>query len=205
MGEFSVGHAGFMSLGAYASAVLTVAGFPGNSVGISAWRARRRTGRGLGRVPARAALVQDPRRLPGDRHSGVPDDRQVGPREHALWAGRAACSASTPLTTLPWTFFCVVATLWVIRNLVYSQVRARRGRHPRGRDRRQRDGRAHARGEDPRLRRLLLLRRRRRGALCPPAAVHQSVDLRHHQVDRDPGDGLPRRHRARSAARSSAP
>ena len=77
MGEFSVGHAGFMSLGAYASAVLTTKWLPD-----APWAFFPSVLFG-GMVAASigfllAVLSFKTRRLSRDHHSGVLDDRKVG-------------------------------------------------------------------------------------------------------------------------------
>ena len=49
-----------------------------------------------------------------------------------MWGDREDLLGIDKYTTLVWTFFWVVVTLWVIRNLDLFEVRARRGGHSRG-------------------------------------------------------------------------
>ena len=84
MGEFSVGHAGFMGIGAYVASVLTVAVLP------RAWAALAfpavlvcgGAGRGGGRAGRGLPLLPHPGGLPGHRHPGLQHDRQERPRKY---------------------------------------------------------------------------------------------------------------------------
>jgi branched-chain amino acid transport system permease protein len=120
MGEFSVGHAGFMALGAYASAVMTVKWLPasffelplailfGGTVAavigfLLALLSFKTRGDYLAIITLAFLMIVK---------SAVENiDYLGGPR------------GMTPpvLTNLPWAFFWVVVTIWVIRNLVYSK------------------------------------------------------------------------------------
>lgn len=121
MGEFSVGHAGFMSVGAYAAAILTVKWlpeFPG-----SFFFAVLAGGTVAAAVGFLLALLSFKTR--GDYlaiitlaflmivKSAFENIPYVGGPRGLLGIDR--------LATLPWTFFWVVITIWVIRNLVYSK------------------------------------------------------------------------------------
>jgi branched-chain amino acid transport system permease protein len=122
MGEFSVGHAGFMSVGAYISAVLTTQVLPDNLlpwlfplVIIAA---------GLG-----AALVGLVVAIPSFKTRGdylaivtlafLMIVKSVIENIEAI-GGPRGIPGIYKLTTLPWTFFWTVLTVWVIRNFVYS-------------------------------------------------------------------------------------
>lgn len=122
MGEFSVGHAGFMAVGAYTSSVLTVkvfhnavtwqfplvvllggvlAGFVGLLVAVPSFKTR---GDYLAIVTLAfnmivKSLIENIEAIGGPR--GIPGIQK--------------------LTTLPWVFFWTVLSVWVIRNLIYSK------------------------------------------------------------------------------------
>ena len=72
MGEFSVGHAGFMAVGAYVSSILTVRVFPSAWQSCSRWRSSAAAS-----APASWRLLvafpsfRDAWRLSGDRHAGA--------------------------------------------------------------------------------------------------------------------------------------
>lgn len=123
MGEFSVGHAGFMALGAYASALITVkwfaaaitsfwlfpiavlfggaiAGIIGFLLGLLSFKTR---GDYLAIITLAFLMIVK---------SGI---------ENMPYLGGPRGMTTAPLTTLPWVFAWVVLTLWVIRNLVYSK------------------------------------------------------------------------------------
>lgn len=120
MGEFSVGHAGFMSLGAYASAVMTIKWLPSSAFELP-------TGVLVGGCVA--ALIGLPLALISFKTRG---DYLAIITLAFLMIVKSACEniefvggprGLTPpvLTNLPWTFFWTVMTLWAIRNLVYSR------------------------------------------------------------------------------------
>lgn len=120
MGEFSVGHAGFMALGAYASAVMTVkwlpaspfelplavifggsvAAFIGFFLAILSFKTR---GDYLAIITLAFLMIVK------------------SALENISYVGGPRGMEPPFLTNLPWTFFWVVVTLWVIRNLVYSK------------------------------------------------------------------------------------
>jgi len=123
MGEFSVGHAGFMALGAYASAILTVkllpgapsmllfpaavliggtvAGLAGVPVGILSFKTR---GDYLAIITLAFLMIVK---------SGLENIPYTGGPRGMLGIPR--------LTTVAWAYFWCVLAFWVIRNLVYSK------------------------------------------------------------------------------------
>jgi len=123
MGEFSVGHAGFMAVGAYVSAVLTTQLIPAN-LGALLFPLVVLAG-GVG-----AALVSLLVAIPSFRTRGdylaivtlafnmivksvIENIEAIG--------GPRGIPGIDKLTTLPWVFFWTVAAIWVIRNFVYSR------------------------------------------------------------------------------------
>jgi hypothetical protein len=84
MGEFSLAHAGFMAVGAYTSALLTMHVLPPENTcrTLSTGGAGRRRSHFVAGARGGCSVVQGARRLPGHHHACVPDDRQVGAREH---------------------------------------------------------------------------------------------------------------------------
>jgi branched-chain amino acid transport system permease protein len=122
MGEFSVGHAGFMAVGAYVGAILTTQILPAGLVGVLFPVTVLAGG-------AAAALVGLVVAIPSFRTRGdylaivtlafnmivksvIENIEAIG--------GPRGIPGIDRLTTLPWTFFWTVATIWVIRNLIYS-------------------------------------------------------------------------------------
>lgn len=123
MGEFSVGHAAFMALGAYSSAIVTVRLLPG----LPPWLlfpCATLVGGGI------ASLVGVPLaflsfKTRGDYlaiitlaflmivKSGLENISYVGGPRGFLGIPR--------LTTLPWAFLFFLLSFWLIRNLVYSK------------------------------------------------------------------------------------
>ncbi|MHC1782048.1 MAG: branched-chain amino acid ABC transporter permease [Anaerolineaceae bacterium] len=122
MGEFSVGHAGFMAVGAYVSAILTTELIPD---GMTVWMFPLVVlAGGIG-----AALVGLLVAIPSFKTRGdylaivtlaflmivksVIENIEVigGPR---------GIPGIEKLTTLPWTYIWTVLAVWVIRNFVYS-------------------------------------------------------------------------------------
>jgi branched-chain amino acid transport system permease protein len=121
MGEFSVGHAGFMSLGAYASGIMTTKWFPdqtwaflpsillggalaaviGFLLGLLSFKTR---GDYLAIITLAFLMIVK---------SAFENLDYVGGPRGLLGIDRS--------TTLAWTFICAVATVWVIRNLVYAK------------------------------------------------------------------------------------
>jgi branched-chain amino acid transport system permease protein len=121
MGEFSVGHAGFMSLGAYASSVLTTKWVPdtpsvflpsvlfGGTVAamigfLLALLSFKTRGDYLAVVTLAFLMIVK---------SAFENIPYVGGPRGVLGIDKQ--------TTLPWTLFWVVVTLWTLRNLVYSK------------------------------------------------------------------------------------
>ncbi|MGH8048269.1 MAG: branched-chain amino acid ABC transporter permease [Chthoniobacterales bacterium] len=120
MGEFSVGHAGFMSLGAYASAIFTMKLLPNIPVLFPVAVI-------LGGVVAAVigfllALLSFKTR--GDYLAIITLAFLMivkSALENIPYVGGPSGLSVTNLTTLPWTFFWVVVTIFVIRNLIYSK------------------------------------------------------------------------------------
>jgi len=121
MGEFSVGHAGFMSLGAYASAMVTVKWFPG--LAAMFFPSVLFGGAVAALIGFLLALLSFKTR--GDYlaiitfaflmivKSAFENISYVGGPQGVL--------GLRPYTSLAWAFAWTVATIWVIRNLVYSK------------------------------------------------------------------------------------
>jgi branched-chain amino acid transport system permease protein len=123
MGEFSVGHAGFMAVGAYVSSVLTVKIFP------ALWAAWCFPAAVLAGGLA-AALVGLIVAFPSFHTRG--DYLAIvtlafgmivkSILENIEWVGGPrGFLGMEKLTTLPWVFFWTCLSIWVIRNLVYSK------------------------------------------------------------------------------------
>ena len=121
MGEFSVGHAGFMSLGAYTAAVITVRALPGNAMAFPL--ALLAGGAVAAVVGLLLALLSFKTR--GDYLAIVTLAFLMIVKsglENVPWlGGPRGMLGIAALTTLPWVFGCAVATIWLIRNLVYSK------------------------------------------------------------------------------------
>ncbi len=122
MGEFSVGHAGFMAVGAYVAALLTTEIFPdklltylfpitvlagglvaalvGLVVAIPSFKTR---GDYLAIVTLAFNMIVK---------SVIENIEAIG--------GPRGIPGIDKLTTLPWVFFWTVLTVWVIRNFIYS-------------------------------------------------------------------------------------
>lgn len=122
MGEFSVGHAGFMAVGAYVASLLTVKVIP---AGLAAWLFPLAIIIG-GLCAALAGLVVaiPSFRTRGDYLAIVTLAfnmivKSVFENIEAIGGPRGFLGMER-LTTLPWTFFWTVLAVWVIRNLVYS-------------------------------------------------------------------------------------
>ncbi len=122
MGEFSVGHAGFMAVGAYIASFLTVRVFPAD---LTAWLFPVAVlAGGMG-----AALVGLVVALPSFKTRGdylaivtlafVMIVKSVIENIDALGGPRGFLGMEK-LSTLPWVFFWVVVSVWIIRNLIYS-------------------------------------------------------------------------------------
>ncbi|MEI7481340.1 MAG: branched-chain amino acid ABC transporter permease [Elusimicrobiota bacterium] len=123
MGEFSVGHAGFMAAGAYVSSILSVkvlasyspvwvfpcavlaggmaAGVVGLAVAVPSFKTR---GDYLAIVTLAFSMIVK---------SVIENIDAVG--------GPRGFLGMDKLTTLPWVFFWTVATVWIIKNFIYSR------------------------------------------------------------------------------------
>ncbi|MBI5443530.1 MAG: branched-chain amino acid ABC transporter permease [Deltaproteobacteria bacterium] len=123
MGEFSVGHAGFMAVGAYTASLLTVKVFP---VAWGPWVFPLAVAAG-GLVAALFGLLVA---IPSFKTRGdylalvtlaflmivkslIENIDVIG--------GPRGLLGMKKLTTLPWTFAWVALTLWILRNFVYSK------------------------------------------------------------------------------------
>jgi branched-chain amino acid transport system permease protein len=122
MGEFSVGHAGFMAVGAYISALLTMQVIPEN---LAAWLFPLSVLAG----GAGAALVGLVVAIPSFKTRGdylaivtlafnmivksvIENIEAIG--------GPRGIPGIDKLTTLPWVFVWTVLAVWIIRNFMYS-------------------------------------------------------------------------------------
>ncbi|MGD0231385.1 MAG: branched-chain amino acid ABC transporter permease [Syntrophorhabdales bacterium] len=123
MGEFSVGHAGFMAVGAYVASVISVYLFPAWS---GPWLFPLAITAGGLAAALMGLIVAFPSfKTRGDYlaivtlafcmivKSAIENINALGGPRGFLGMER--------LTTLPWVFFWTVASVWVIRNLVYSR------------------------------------------------------------------------------------
>lgn len=122
MGEFSVGHAGFMAIGAYIASFLTVKVIPAHMI---AWLFPAAVfAGGIG-----AALIGLVVALPSFKTRGdylaivtlafVMIVKSVIENIDALGGPRGFLGMDK-LATLPWVFFWVIVSVGVIRNLIYS-------------------------------------------------------------------------------------
>lgn len=123
MGEFSVGHAGFMSVGAYTSAVLTMYILPSNLGGWMFPLVVLAGGVGAGLISLLVAIPSF--RTRGDYLAIVTLAfnmivKSVFENIEAI-GGPRGIPGIEKLTTLPWVFFWTVVAIWVIRNFVYSK------------------------------------------------------------------------------------
>lgn len=122
MGEFSVGHAGFMAVGAYVAALLTMYVWPPAAVG---WMFPL-TVTLAGLVTALVGLVVA---IPSFKTRGdylaivtlafLFIVKSVIENVDAI-GGPRGIPGIDRLSTLPWVFFWTVLALWVTRNFVYS-------------------------------------------------------------------------------------
>jgi branched-chain amino acid transport system permease protein len=122
MGEFSVGHAGFMAIGAYIASILTVHVFPQNTAGILFPAAILAGGMGAALVGFLVAIPSFKTR--GDYLAIVTLAfgmivKSILENIDAVGGPRGFLGMEK-LTTLPWVFFWTALCVWVIRNLVYS-------------------------------------------------------------------------------------
>ena len=122
MGEFSVGHAGFMAVGAYVASLLTVHVFPTGAQNLLFPLAILAGGLAAALVGFLVAIPSFKTR--GDYlaivtlafcmivKSVLENIDAIGGPRGLLGMGK--------LTTLPWVFFWTALSVWIIRNLVYS-------------------------------------------------------------------------------------
>jgi len=123
MGEFSIGHAGFMAIGAYTSSLLTVNVFPAGALNYLFPLAIIAGGAAAAVIGLIVAIPSFKTR--GDYlaivtlafgmivKSGLENIEIIG--------GPRGFLGMSKLTTLPWVFFWTVLSVWIIRNLVYSK------------------------------------------------------------------------------------
>ena len=122
MGEFSVGHAGFMAIGAYIASLLTVHVFPPGAQNLLFSLAVLAGGLGAALVGFLVAIPSFKTR--GDYLAIVTLAfcmivKSVLENIDAVGGPRGLLGMEK-LTTLPWAFFWTALSVWVIRNLVYS-------------------------------------------------------------------------------------
>lgn len=124
MGEFSVGHAGFMAVGAYVSALFTTKIIPDNLGALFFPLVVLAGGVGAGLI---GLLVSVPSfKTRGDYLAIVTLAfnmivKSVIENIEAI-GGPRGIPGIDKLTTLPWTFFWTVLAILVIRNFVYSNI-----------------------------------------------------------------------------------
>lgn len=124
MGEFSVGHAGFMAVGAYVSSCLTVAVFPVTWPAAALFPVALTVG-GLAAAVTALIVAIPSFRVRGDYlaivtlafcmivKSALENIEGMG--------GPRGFMGMERLTTLPWVYAWVILSLWMLRNLVYSK------------------------------------------------------------------------------------
>ena len=122
MGEFSVGHAGFMAIGAYIASIFTVTVFPSGAGALLFPMAVIAGGLGAALVGMAVAIPSFKTR--GDYLAIVTLAfnmivKSVLENIEAVGGPRGFLGMEK-LTTLPWVFFWTVLSLWIMRNLVYS-------------------------------------------------------------------------------------
>lgn len=122
MGEFSVGHAGFMAVGAYVASILTVRVFPESAQAFLFPLAV--IAGGLAAALAGLIVALPSFKTRGDYLAIVTLAflmivKSVIENIEAIGGPRGFLGMAK-LTTLPWTFVWTVLALWVIRNFVYS-------------------------------------------------------------------------------------
>jgi branched-chain amino acid transport system permease protein len=122
MGEFSVGHAGFMAIGAYVASLLTIHVLPSHGAAFFFPLAVLAGGMAAGGVGFLVAIPSFKTR--GDYLAIVTLAfcmivKSVLENIDAVGGPRGLLGMEK-LTTLPGVFFWTALSLWVIRNLVYS-------------------------------------------------------------------------------------
>jgi len=122
MGEFSVGHAGFMAIGAYIAALLTMRVIPPE---LGAWLFPLAVlAGGLGAALVGVVVAIPSFKTRGDYLAIVTLAfnmivKSVIENVEAI-GGPRGIPGIEKLTTLPWTFAWTVLAVWVIRNFIYS-------------------------------------------------------------------------------------
>jgi branched-chain amino acid transport system permease protein len=124
MGEFSVGHAGFMAAGAYVAAMFTSRWLPPDLPPMVAFPISVAAG-GLAASLLGLVVAMVSFKTAGDylaivTLAFVMIVKSVIENIDAVGGPRGLLGIA-PLTTLPWVFFWGALALWVIRNLVYSR------------------------------------------------------------------------------------
>jgi branched-chain amino acid transport system permease protein len=122
MGEFSIGHAGFMAVGAYVASLLTVYVLPPGTSSVFFPLAILAGGVGAALIGFLVAIPSFKTR--GDYLAIVTLAfgmivKSVLENIDAIGGPRGLLGMEK-LTTLPWVFFWTALSVWVIRNLVYS-------------------------------------------------------------------------------------
>lgn len=123
MGEFSVGHAGFMSVGAYVSSIITVRVF---DPGLYPWAFPLAVvAGGLAAACFGLAVAIPSFRTRGD-YLAIVTLAFTMIVKSALeniesFGGARGFLGMDKLTTLPWAFAWTVFTVWIIRNFIYSR------------------------------------------------------------------------------------
>ena len=122
MGEFSVGHAGFMGVGAYIASIITVWVFP-RSLGHLAFPLALLAG-GAGAAVAGLLVAIPSFKIRGDYlaiitlavnyiiKNGIENIERIG--------GSRGFMGMAKLTNVPWAFLWATLSLWLIRNFVLS-------------------------------------------------------------------------------------
>jgi branched-chain amino acid transport system permease protein len=123
MGEFSVGHAGFMAVGAYAASLLTVKLFPAQLAGVLFPLAVLCGGLAAAIVGLVVAFPSF--RTRGDYLAIVTLSfgmivKSVIENINSIGGPRGFLGMEK-LTTLPWVLVWTALSVWVIRNLIYSK------------------------------------------------------------------------------------
>lgn len=122
MGEFSVGHAGFMAIGAYVASLLTVHVIPAGTVNFFfplAVLAGGICAAGVGFLVAIPSFKTRGDYLAIVTLAFCMIVKSVLENIDAVGGPRGLLGMEK-LTTLPWVFFWAALSVWVIRNLVYS-------------------------------------------------------------------------------------
>lgn len=124
LGEFSVGHAGFMAVGAYAAAFLTVQVGPADPTAAAVFFPFALLGGGAAAALVGVLVAVPSFKTRGDYLAIVTLAfnmivKSVIENIEAL-GGPRGYLGMRPLTTLPWVFAWVVLTILVLRNYIFS-------------------------------------------------------------------------------------